>query len=485
MDPKASAKSKRAHTQHGRANHPSPSAIAQRKKHGNSKDKNPTQGGGGDGEPKRSRVPALPSNLDRYGEEEEEELNGAGNPAATEVAPKSKGADFGYLLEQARTQQQERRNLAARGLSASSSSEEFPFGLMQGLSSMLSVRGKGLLSLCEDDNFIIDDDDDASLSYEVPFLSIDLHAIDAQLSKLKLSERLFIESDLFPEEQCVDESNEKQISEQPEDSVASDIKHDYVPSTSMNVDGQNNPSNHYRGSEIDEGALLKKHHSQLLSGNITKLHPTKELRSQEFSPSRITQGSNSNLSIYAISNPMENTTSKFEMAAAEAELDMLLDSLSGTSFSGAASDDLINDVSGPSNATSYSSANTLPLSARKGSDSSINVPTSSIDDAIDDLLAVTSLSLMDKNYNGSATEEGALHSKVHAPPAFGSKSADQSSSLRTEARTALDDAVDDLFGEKSVFSEDQKQEPSAITLPLRPPFGSKPMDDFDSWLDTL
>ncbi|URE35148.1 hypothetical protein MUK42_06048 [Musa troglodytarum] len=480
MDPKASAKSKRAHTQHGRANHPSPSAIAQRKKHGNSKDKNPTQGGG-DGEPKRSRAPALPSNWGRYGEEEEEELNGAGNPATTEVAPKSKGADFGYLLEQARTQQQERRNLAARGLSASSSSEEFPLGLMQGLSSMLLVRGKGLLSLCEDDNFIIDDDDDTPSSYEVPFLSIDLHAIDAQLSKLKLSERLFIESDLFPEEQCVDESNEKQISERPEDSVASDIKHDYVPSTTMNVDGQNNPSNHYRGSEIDEGALLKKHHSQLLSGNITKFHPTKELRSQEFSPSRITQGSNSNLSIYAVSNPMENTTS----AAAEAELDMLLDSLSGTSFSGAASDDLINDVSGPSNATSYSSANTLPLSTRKGSDSSRNVPTSSIDDAIDDLLAETSLSLKDKNYKGSTVKEEALHSKVQAPPTFGSKSADQSSSLRTQARTALDDAVDDLFGEKSVFSEDQKREPSAISLPSRPPFGSKPMDDFDSWLDTL
>ncbi|RWV77882.1 hypothetical protein GW17_00061232, partial [Ensete ventricosum] len=102
-------------------------AIAQRKKHGNSKDKNPTQCGGGDGVPKRSRAPALPSNLGRYGEEEEE-LNGAGNPAATEVAPKSKGADFGYLLEQARTQQQERRNLASRGLSSSSSSEELPFG---------------------------------------------------------------------------------------------------------------------------------------------------------------------------------------------------------------------------------------------------------------------------------------------------------------------------------------------------------------------
>ncbi|RRT45194.1 hypothetical protein B296_00022330 [Ensete ventricosum] len=283
---------------------------------------------------------------------------------------------------------------------------------------------------------------------------------------------------------CVDESNEKQISEQPEDSVASDIKPDYVPSTSMNVDDRNNPSNHYRGSEIDEGALLKKHHSQLLSGNITKLHPTEELRSQEFCPSRITQGSNSNLSIYAVSNPMENTSSKFEMATAEAELDMLLDSLSGTSFSGAASDDLINNVSGPSNATLYASANTLPLSARKGSDSSRNVPTSSIDNAIDDLLAET-LSLKDKNYKGSTIKEGALHSKVQAPPAFGSKSADQSSSLRTEARTALDDAVGDLSGENSVFPKDQKLEPSAISLTSGPPFGSKPMDDFDSWLDTL
>lgn len=126
MDPKASAKSKRAHTQHGRASHPSPASIVQRKKQ--SKEKKLEQSaGGGDEEPKRTRWPALPSNWGRY-DDEDEVVDGVGNPSATEVAPKSKGADFGYLLEQARSQQQERDKLAGRGLPLPSSSEEFPLG---------------------------------------------------------------------------------------------------------------------------------------------------------------------------------------------------------------------------------------------------------------------------------------------------------------------------------------------------------------------
>lgn len=130
MDPKASAKSKRAHTQHGRASHPSPAAIAQRKKQGKEKKLEQSAGGGGgggDGEIKRTRRHALPSNWDRY-DDEDEVVDSVGNPSDTEVAPKSKGADFGYLLEQARSQQQERDKLVGRGLPLPSSSEEFPLG---------------------------------------------------------------------------------------------------------------------------------------------------------------------------------------------------------------------------------------------------------------------------------------------------------------------------------------------------------------------
>lgn len=146
MDPKASAKSKRAHTQHGRASHPSPSAIAQRKKQ--SKEKKPAQaagGGGGGGEegPKRSNTPALPSNWDRYEDEDDDAtVDSTGNPPATEVvAPKSKGADFRYLVEEARSQQLERDKLATRGIPVSSPSDELSFGnnLLLTLASLSTV----------------------------------------------------------------------------------------------------------------------------------------------------------------------------------------------------------------------------------------------------------------------------------------------------------------------------------------------------------
>jgi hypothetical protein len=37
-------------------------------------------------------------------------------------------------------------------------------------------------------------------NFQVPFLSMDLHALANQLSKLKLSQRLFLEEDLPPED---------------------------------------------------------------------------------------------------------------------------------------------------------------------------------------------------------------------------------------------------------------------------------------------
>lgn len=123
MDPKATAKSKRIHSQHGRRNHPTPSSIAQRKKPSSSTP------GAAEEKPRRPRAaPALPSNWDRY-DADAEDGGGGGEGAAvadksSEVAPKSKGADFGYLIEQARSQPQEIRGVVGLGFS----SEELPFG---------------------------------------------------------------------------------------------------------------------------------------------------------------------------------------------------------------------------------------------------------------------------------------------------------------------------------------------------------------------
>ncbi|WOL14525.1 hypothetical protein Cni_G23305 [Canna indica] len=490
MDPKALAKSKRAHTQHGRANHPSPSAIAQRKKE--SKDKKPMQatagrgrGGGGEEAPKRPSGHSLLSNWDRY--EEEDEVGGPDNLAATEVAPKSKGADFRYLLEQAREQEQERDKLAARGIALPSSSEELPFGLMQGLSSILSVRGKDMLSLCADDNFIIDDD--APLGYEVPFLSIDLKAMDAQLSKLKLSERLFVEADLFPEDQCVDGLKEDQLSEQFEASVGSELKYNSAPPASINVDDQNYNRNHYINSEMGEVASLKNYQSQNLAGDTTNVHQAKELKLQDSSSSR-TQGSDSGVRTYAVSNPTENSTSRFEVEAAEAELDMLLDSLKRNTISSTADQDRMNNVKSQQKAPSNSSTDTVPFSTTEHSNSCRNAGVTSIDDSLDDLLAETS-SRIKEQISETIMKEGTFYPRNNKPLqlVLGSKLVEGSSILRTNAIASLDDALDDLLGETSVFLKDQKQEPSAVSLPSvslpSKPLGSKTMDDFDSWLDNL
>ncbi|KAL5998831.1 hypothetical protein ACLOJK_009779 [Asimina triloba] len=109
MDAKASAKSKRAHSLHGnlkwsahanpRAKNPSQSASTSNKNQ--SRERND-----------RSRAaPNLPSNWDRYHEDEVEsnpenpsaDNDGTGRAPAYLAAPKSKGADFKELIAQAQT----------------------------------------------------------------------------------------------------------------------------------------------------------------------------------------------------------------------------------------------------------------------------------------------------------------------------------------------------------------------------------------------
>uniref|UniRef100_A0A0D9WJR3 Uncharacterized protein n=1 Tax=Leersia perrieri TaxID=77586 RepID=A0A0D9WJR3_9ORYZ len=214
MDPKAAAKAKRSHTVRGRRAHQTPAAAAaHRQKRAESAASVP-----------RSRD--LPSNWDRYADAVEAD---APSESTGEVAPRSKGADFAFLLEQARAQPRD----AAPGIAP----QDSPFGdFMQASASMLEAKGEEILSWRGDDNFILEDD--LAPDFEVPFLSMDLHALATHLSKLKLSERLFLENDLLPEDLAV-ASEVNQIQIQCGTDVESDAKGSLVHQKDTGEDKSN------------------------------------------------------------------------------------------------------------------------------------------------------------------------------------------------------------------------------------------------------
>lgn len=115
MDPKASAKSKRNHSQQGRKNHPTPAAAsAQKKKPAPAAVAAAAAGAGQVASPRRAHARArdLPSNWDRYDDDGDGAESSAGTKLADgDIRPKSKGADFRFLVEQARSQPQDHRDL--------------------------------------------------------------------------------------------------------------------------------------------------------------------------------------------------------------------------------------------------------------------------------------------------------------------------------------------------------------------------------------
>ncbi|KAF3334736.1 hypothetical protein FCM35_KLT21340 [Carex littledalei] len=219
MDPKATAKSKRGHSLHGRRNNPSSSSIAAKKKASTSASASGAVAQSKGEAPRPRRRPELPSNWDRYDDDVDDdsgamggqrgESSSAAMAQGSEMLAKSKGADYRYLIEQARSQPQP----------IASFPDEFAFDFLQCSSSMLSTKGEMLLSLCEDDNFIVDDFV-SSPNYEVSFLSMDLNALAGQLSKVRTSQRLFMEDDLFMEEMLVSEPKEN--NQQPDRSAIID-----------------------------------------------------------------------------------------------------------------------------------------------------------------------------------------------------------------------------------------------------------------------
>ena len=111
MDVKALAKSKRNHTQHHSKKSPhshkpkAPTSSSSSSVGPNDAAKNNPLGKQQVSQKKKSHRSALPSNWDRYEDEEEELDSGSGIASKTVdvVLPKSKGADFRHLVAEAQS----------------------------------------------------------------------------------------------------------------------------------------------------------------------------------------------------------------------------------------------------------------------------------------------------------------------------------------------------------------------------------------------
>ncbi|GMN53886.1 hypothetical protein TIFTF001_023007 [Ficus carica] len=421
MDTKALAKSKRAHSlQHSKRQH-----------HPNQKPKAPSGGAteNANKQPSGKQVvkekplqprgkSGLPSNWDRYEEEfdsgSEDNASGIGanrNQNPDVVLPKSKGADYHHLIAEAQSQ-------SLVSLDSFPSVDDVLAGeFSQAFGSMLSVKGEGILAWAGDDNFIVEDK--LTAQPEAAFLSLNLHALAEQLEKIDLAQRLFIEADLLPPEL------------RGELSQASSTQERYQMLATNDVEAVREPSKELTVTEVSSSASpgggypdpsLSIRGSTSVSQVVSDVNRASQYDYQSETPDSAAQ---------SLVNSFAETEKKppeFEAVAAEAELDMLLDSFSEIK---------ILDSSG------LSSADTLPVQKeasvaafqlpRKDPDLSASTPFN-LDDDLDDLLKATS----------SLTSQNSLF-----PPQGG----------------AADPFV-------------QSSSPKSGTK-------SKALDDFDSWLDTL
>ncbi|KAL5861000.1 hypothetical protein ACOSQ4_002296 [Xanthoceras sorbifolium] len=439
MDAKALAKSKRAHSQHHKS-----------KSHPNQKSKGPPVASDSAGSTKKplgkqvgektrqsQRIAKLPSNRDRYEDEfdsDPENPSGDNTSQTSDViVPKSKGADYYHLIAEAQSQAQSESYSYSDSLHYLE--DIMPGGFIHGVGPMLSVRGEGILSWAGDDNFVVED---KTAVQEVSFLSLNLNALAEQLAKVDLSQRLFVEADLLSSEQSLEgsraSSNQESYQMQTtheSDSIANipdDIASNEYSMKVKTVDTEftqfGSPSSHVDTSHTPVSSqgpdFMNRIKDDLNSSDLADnseqsraLEPTAQL----------------NENIVTVS---ENKLTKFEAAAAEVELDMLLDSFSETKF-------FDSSGSNSSNTFTYSQqagSTALPQLSKRGPELPKTASAAaSFDDVLDNLLQETS-NLM--NQNG-----------LSQPPDV-----------------------------KAVPHDIQSSSSHAVTK-------SKELEDFDSWLDSF
>ncbi|KAF8726699.1 hypothetical protein HU200_019166 [Digitaria exilis] len=449
MDPKAAAKLKRSHTVHGRRAHQTPAAAAaHRQKRAAAISSGP-----------RSRN--LPSNWDRYDAEVEAEDPTAAAEWTGEVLPRSKGADFGFLLEQARAQPREARDLWLP-------SKDSQFDFMQASTSMFEAKGEGILSWCADDNFILEDD--LAPDFEVHYIELfdcnfavqrsafSLHGfagIGQSASKLKLSQRLFIEEDILPED-LADASEDDEIL--IEHNLNFEPSKDSLVEHNLNFEPSKDASHHECASNIiSDDQMESKCQLQCFGDGATtspeistSTHVVNSVSEEDKTYTR---------NMDADPGAVHSKGLKFEVGAAEEELDILLNSLSGTHLSSSnldgsfGSDSALQgmNVAWPNKEVTPSLSAKLP-----------ELP--HVDDTLDDLLSVTSLPIQNE---GFATESVTSEPTVKSGHNFGfgyTKKIDVPS---------IDDSVDSLLEDTSLYLSEQKQT-TAAKGPNSAPLDSAP-----------
>ncbi|KAF1896410.1 hypothetical protein Lal_00034108 [Lupinus albus] len=446
MDVKALAKSKRAHTQHH-----------SKKPHHNQKLKATTplssSSGSNDaaGTAKKPLVKdqlndkttnrssrGLPSNWDRYGEGEfEDGSEGFSSEISDVVLPKSKGADFRYLIAEAQSQ-------AETNLESFPSFDDLILGEFNlGLSSMLAVRGEGSVSWAGDDNFMVEDK--GTGNPEASFMSLNLHALAENLAKLDLSKRLFIEPDLLPAELSFDMDGALEVSLDICALLHGRSVYVFHVGKKIAVTWmEHSTCADYvvKGCNEEPGKLESSEDSELLANMMSK-----ELNLDDFAADHFTASSSPSNSHAASTTTSSNDflipvnyvdveiqqadssiknkaflpsaeanlhstedtgrkNSTFEAASAEEELDMLLDSPSEVK---------ILDFPGYKLNTPFpvslgaSCVNPPQISNKEPVPSKI---TASLDDALDNLLQETS-TLMNPNVVLRSPEEGHIQSSSH------------------------------------------------------------------------
>lgn len=372
MDAKALAKSKRAHSLHHKKKHPThqglkaPSAGSDDKKAAGKQAKERPQQS--HGQQTKERIPqnqgsrALPSNWDRYDEDFDlasEEVQASSSQPTESVVPKSKGADYAHLISEAKAQSQLPYSSDVVPLF-----DHFISDFTQDFGPMLAAKGQSILSWITDDSFEFESK--ANTSIEAPFLSINLNALAEQLAKAKLSERLYLQSDVLPLELLDDEYDEDKHDRQTYTSAAEtntiSSSLGYNLGVSKNVQQHREPGS---SSITATGDLLVQTSEE---SNPVKQNSVEILQSQEVNRSK---------------SPVSGKPPIFEVASAEAELDMLLNSFSETT---------ILESSGASLTGITSTADASGESMKKGTHMVEPVLNpANIDDAIDSLLQETSI----------------------------------------------------------------------------------------------
>ncbi|KAF9588668.1 hypothetical protein IFM89_014389 [Coptis chinensis] len=282
------------------------------------------------------------------------------------------------------------------------------------MSSMFSMRGNRMSLWIADDNFVVDDS--SATFTEVPFLSMDLHSLASKLETLDVSQRLFIEADIFPGQLDVDKSEETNVPESEKvENCASGPNEQCLDENKFLRHSSNStatshcsllPDPRQRAMLVDQGrkdmpssttrsSILVQTLPSEVSQVTSLMNPVKDdLKQMEQSSLGEVVDSIAQINLNDVEDSKEKS-STFEAMAAEAELDMLLNSFGETKFldtSGISKKSANNLPVERDDSTSLSKENTAGKQlSDKSSKSARNIPVSvDIDCTIDDLLKETS-----------------------------------------------------------------------------------------------